>query len=538
MGTTVSETRSQESSNPFYGYYAQQNGLLTVDHSRYSSLNMQQLLTWTRAFGHHHLNVMAGHESYNYNYEDLYASKTGAVNYFGNHELGGYLSTYGEPYSYASDYNTEGYVFRAMYDWDEHYFVQASFRRDASSIFHPDNRWGNFWSAGAAWIINKEKWFNAEWANMLKLKVSYGEQGNQNIGYFRYTDLYEINNVGGNLSIDFSLKGNKDISWEKCENFNIGIEFELFKSRLNGSIEFYNRLTRDMLMKFSTPSSLGYSYYYQNVGDMRNRGMELTLSGSPVRTRKVDWGLSLNLTYNHQEVTYLDAANKSMTVDGYEGYQSYNDYFIGEGLPLGTFYIVKSAGLDDKGRELYHTTDAQGNPTTTTNYNLADFHIVKAERPVYGGFGTSLHAYGFDFSTQFTYSIGGKGFDSEYAALMTSPLSGSTGYALHKDILKAWTPENTETDIPRFQYGDEYTGIISDRLLINNSYLRWQNVQIGYTLPARCTARLGLGKLRIYVTGDNLLLWSKRKGYDPQTSSGYGVYSPMRTISGGVNLQF
>ncbi|MGN0309884.1 MAG: SusC/RagA family TonB-linked outer membrane protein [Bacteroides sp.] len=537
VGTSVVESRGGSTVNPFYGYNAQQGGVLTVDHDRVSTLNMQQILTWNKELGKNHINLMAGHENYKYKYEVLSASKTGAADYFNNMELNGYLSTYGIPSSYSNDYMTEGWLFRAMYDWDERYFGQFSFRRDASSYFDPDNRWGNFWSLGGAWIISKEKWFDVKWLNVLKLKASYGEQGNDKIGSYRYTNLYDINNVDGNLTLGFNSKGNKEISWEKCQNFNMGLEFELFKSRLSGSLEFYNRTTKDMLMWFSTPTTLGYTGYYKNVGDMRNRGLELTLSGTPVKTRNFEWSLNMNLTWNKQEVTHLDDANKTRVVDGYEGFQQGNDYYVGEGLPLGSFYIVKYAGVSEDGRTQWYQRTENGD-VPTTNYSQASYYIIKNDKPVFGGFGTSFTIHGVDISAQFAYQLGGWGYDQQYAYLMSSPTANVTGNALHKDILNAWSTENPNSNIPRFQFGDEYVSIISDRWLTKNSYLSLQNVQIGYTIPARLVKKFGLSKLRVYATGDNLYLWSKRKGYDPRMSSGYGMYSPMRAISGGINIQF
>ncbi|MGN0068044.1 MAG: SusC/RagA family TonB-linked outer membrane protein [Bacteroides sp.] len=537
VGTNVDETRYNYTTNPFYGYNAQQNGVLSVYHYRTTTFNMQQLLNWNKTIDKHHLSVMAGHENYKYNYTTLSASKTGAADYFNNMELDGYLSTYGIPSSSYSDYMTEGWLFRAMYDWDDRYYGQFSFRRDASSRFHPDHRWGNFWSAGAAWIINKESWFDVDWIDFLKLKISYGEQGNDQIGDYRYTNLYDITNVDGQLTLGFSSKGNKDISWEKSENLNVGVEFEFLKKRLTGSLEFYNRVTRDMLMWFSTPITLGYSGYYKNVGDLRNRGLELSLSGTPIKTRNFEWGLSMNLTWNKQEVTYLDPANKSRVVDGYEGYQSGNDYFVGEGLPLGSFYIVKYAGVSDDGRTQWYLRTDEGD-VPTTNYSQASYYIVKNDKPIFGGFGTSFSLFGVDISAQFAYQLGGWGCDSQYAALMSSPTANVTGNALHKDILNAWSTENPNSNIPRFQYGDEYVSIISDRWLIKNSFISLQNMQIGYTIPVRFVKKFGLSKLRVYASGDNLFLWSKRKGYDPRYASGSGIYSPMRAISGGINLQF
>lgn len=543
-GTSIREQRGGYAYNPYYGYSTVVGGRLYKSHYRRSSLNLQQLLNWGRHFGHHNVSALLGHEYYNYMYEYLEGSKTGAVNYDDNHELTGFLTTPGDPTSYNIKYNREGYFFRAMYDYNERYFFQGSFRRDASSRFHPDNRWGNFWSVGGAWLISKEKWFKADWINNLKLKISYGEQGNDQLGstvasYYRYTDTYTVSNVNGEVSLAFSVKGNKEISWETNKNLNIGLEFDMFKNRLNGSIEFYNRLTGDMLHKFTTPETLGYGYYWKNIGDLRNRGVEVMLSGTPIRTRRIDWNLGVNLTYNKQEVTYLPDENKgAVPVEGYYGYKD-GDAFIGEGLSLYTWYIPKYAGVAEDGRaQWYYTDEKTGKTGVTTVYNDATRYLIKADRPLYGGFSTSLKVYDFDVAAQFTYSIGGKAYDYEYAALMTSPVASATGYAIHKDMLNAWSPENTSSDIPRWQYGDQYSAYPSDRFMTNASYLAFQNFSVGYTLPKIITEKVRINKLRVYVTGDNLWLWSKRKGFDPRISSGYGAYSPMRTISAGFNLQF
>lgn len=158
------------------------------------------------------------------------------------------------------------------------YFFQLSYRRDASSRFHPDNRWGNFYSVGTAWILTKEKWLDdIKWLDLLKLKFSVGQQGNDRIDDFLYVDTYNINNSNNELSLGFSRKGNKNITWETNTNINLGIEFELLKGRLSGSIEYFNRRTTDMLNRFSVPLSLGYSGYYDNIGDMNNKGVEIDL---------------------------------------------------------------------------------------------------------------------------------------------------------------------------------------------------------------------------------------------------------------------
>jgi TonB-linked SusC/RagA family outer membrane protein len=537
-GTSVWESKYTYQNNPYYGYYSDGGGVLTKQQNRTTTLNMQELLNWSHSYGKNNLTALIGHENYTYRYETLQASKRGATDYFGNQELNGYLTYPDAPSSYATDYNTEGYFFRATYDYDTRYFAQASFRRDASSRFHPDNRWGNFWSLGGAWLLSKEDWFNIANVNSLKLKASYGEQGNDKIGNYRYMDLYKISNVDGQLSLTLYQKGNKDITWETGRNFNVGVEWEMYRGRLSGGVDYYNRTTNDMLLWFSTPSSLGYDGYYKNVGDMRNRGVEVTLAGTPIRTRHIDWSLNFNLTYNNQSVTYLPDENKTTMVDGYKGFINGTYYYVGEDLPLNSWYIAKYAGVSADGRSQWYYTDSDGKQQVTTNYENATKYIIKAEQPVYGGFGSALNLYGVDINVQFTYQLGGKGLDTEYALLMTNPVVSQTGYAIHKDMLNAWSAENTDSNIPRWQFGDENAGAISDRFLIKNSYLALQNVQVGYTLPQRLYSAIGISKLRLYASGDNIYLWSKRKGYDPRISAGYGVYSPMRTISGGINIQF
>lgn len=213
--------------------------------------------------------------------------------------------------SYKSKYNTEGYLFRGMYDYDGKYFFQLSYRRDASSRFHPDNRWGNFYSVGTAWILTKEKWLDdIKWLDLLKLKFSVGQQGNDRIDDFLYVDTYNINNSNNELSLGFSRKGNKNITWETNTNINLGIEFELLKGRLSGSIEYFNRRTTDMLNRFSVPLSLGYSGYYDNIGDMNNKGVEIDLKYIPIKTRNVTWNIGFNATHYRNKISRLAESKK------------------------------------------------------------------------------------------------------------------------------------------------------------------------------------------------------------------------------------
>ena len=537
----LDETRLSMVTNPYYGAYANSNGILYKYHTRQLAYNYQQLLNYKHTFGVHNVEAMLGHEAYTYRYYYLYANKTQMFDPT-NSELAGAILD-GSNSSYTTKYNTEGYFGRVQYDYDEKYFVSGSYRRDASSRFHPDNRWGNFWSLGGAWLISKESFFDVSWINELKIKASFGSQGNDAIGDFRYTDTYSIVNSNGKPAAVPDRRGNKDITWETNANFNAGVDFKLFKSRLNGTIEFFNRKTTDMLFSFPLPPTFGYTSYAANVGDMRNMGIEAELEGVILDTNDLKWTVNLNLTHYKNKVTYLPDERKTMTVDGVDGYSSGN-YYYGEDIPLYTFYMYKYAGVSEDGEALYYRDqkDKDGNvigQETVTKTSDATMHLCGTALPdVYGGFSTSFSYKGIDFSADFAYQIGGQVYDGDYA----SSMSANKGHAFHADLLKAWTPENKSSNIPRFQYNDTYMASTSDRFLTSASYLSLQTLSLGYTLPTRICRSFGLEKLRVYATADNVWLWSKRQGLDPRQSISGSVssayYAPIRTISGGITLTF
>ena len=544
--TNIDETRTTYLNNQYYGQFAEAGGTISKYHTRDIAYNLQQILNYNETFGKHNVGLMVGHEYYQKKYYYLSGTKSKLFSY-DNEELGGAVVDGAGAHSYIDDYNSEGYFMRAQYDYAGRYFVSGSYRRDASSRFHPDHRWGNFWSVGAAWLLNQENWFDAPWVNMLKLKASYGSQGNDNIGNFLYTDTYSIENNNGEIAVLFGQKGNPNITWETNTNLNIGTEFGFWNNRLSGSVDFFNRKTSDMLFAFSVPSSLGYSSYYANVGDMVNRGVEVELNADLIRTKNVLWSFNLNLTHVKNEVTYLAPEHKSTTVEGYKGYID-GSYFVGEGLPLYTYYLRSYAGVDpETGASLWYK-DVKGDDgkitrTKTSDYTSATRYLHDSAIPsVYGGFSTSVSAYGVDFSISFNYQIGGKVYDSGYASFMSSPYGTTVGTNYHKDILKAWTPENKGSDIPRLQYGDQYTTSVSDRFLTDASYLNISNINVGYTLPSKITQKFGVQKLRVYLACDNVVYWSKRQGLDPRYSftgaTNFSNYSPIRTISGGVTVQF
>lgn len=544
----IDETRMTSTSNPYYGQFASSGGSVGKGHGRGLAYNLQQLITYKETFADRHtVDLMLGHEYYNNSSYYLSAYKTMLASY-DNDELAGAVVDGASSNSYTGMYNTEGIFFRAGYDFDSKIFVSGSYRRDASSRFHPDHRWGNFWSVGAAWLINRERWFNAPFVDMLKVKASYGSQGNDEIGAYRYTDTYTYANNDGQVAVLFNSKGNPNITWETNGNLNIGAEFGFWQNRLYGNIDYFHRKTTDMLFYFSVPSSLGYSGYYSNIGDMVNQGVEIELGADLIRRKNFNWSLNLNLTHIKNKVTYLADEHKPLNLNGYPGYLS-GSYYIAEGLPLYTFYMRSYAGVNEKTGESQWWVEETDKKTgqvvrkKTTDYNSATRYLAgNAMADVYGGFTTSFEFYGVDISANFSYQIGGLVYDSGYAGFMASPQGTSVGGNYHRDILNAWSPENTGSNIPRLQYGDEYSVAMSDRFLVDASYLNIQNITVGYTLPQNITRKFLVSKLRIYVVCDNVGYVSRRKGLDPRQSFTGGtnnaMYSPIRTISGGINVTF
>ena len=507
---------------------------------------------------------MIGHENYVAMGTSVSGSKSSMFSP-DNLELGSAIETLSAGSS-RGEYNNEGYFGRVQYDYDGRIFASASYRRDASSRFHPDYRWGNFYSAGIAWLISREQWFNVSWIDMLKVKASYGSQGNDQIGSYLYVDMYGFTEQDGKIAAVMTSKGNPKITWETNANFNAGFEFGFWNSRLSGNLEYFYRKTSDMLSFFSVPPSMGYSGYYDNIGDMVNQGVELELNGNIFNKRNFRWDVNLNITYVNNKIAKLADKNKvqkAYTADGHKpvyGYSSGNSYY-GEGQPLYSLYMPQYAGVNADGLPTWYKavyeTDAQGNVlygtdqqpivkewTTTTKHGEATQVIHGTAQPdVYGGFGTNFAFYGFDLSLNFVYQIGGQIYDGSYAASMATPNSSSVGSAYHADLYKAWEKGvNEGGNIPRFQYGDQDISASSDRFITDASYLSLQNINFGYTLPQHITAKFGVSRLRIYLACENVWLWSQRQGLDPRSSftgsAAAGNYSPVRTISGGLNVTF
>ena len=544
-GMDLDNTRYNELINPYYGQYAgNTGGVVGVSHSRVFSINQQYLLTYKKNFGDHNIDLLAGFESYDYKNQSLSGSKQKVYNPT-IVELNNAINT-PSTNSSTANYATAGFLFRAQYDYLEKYFASASYRRDASSRFHPDKRWGNFWSASVAWVISKEAFLeNTEWIDMLKLKASFGQQGNDALlrngyaNYYPYLDQYSMTGANGIFS-DGTLyyKGNPDITWEKSNSFNIGTDFTLLNHKLEGTIEYFNRKTSDMLYNKPVANSNGYSSIPMNIGSMTNSGVEIELNYTPIDINNLKWNIFGNATFLKNKVNKLHPDLNGELISGSRIYR--------EGESMYQLYLVKYAGVDPTtGQSLFWAKDDEGNAYTTADYAVAS-NCKEATGDllptVYGGFGTSLDFYGFDFSIQFSYQLGGKLWDYTYQDLMHGGSNSNAGYNWHKDIAKAWTAENPNTDVPRLCATENYdAGSSSDRWIVSSNYLSINNITLGYTLPKRIVRNLGIESLRVYGAADNVALFAARKGLDPRqgyVSSTTSTYGALRSISAGVKLTF
>ena len=547
VGLNVDNTRFHYLLTPLYGQQVQTGGVAQQQGSTTSALNLQALANYRRTFWEKHtFDVLLGYESYSQKAESLSALGYGLYkwdnwtvnNTLENEKRKGYGS-YGE-------YATRGIFARLNYDYDNRYFFSASYRRDASSRFHPDHRWGNFFSVSAAWDLAHESFMEntKDWLDQLKVRGSYGQQGNDNIGNnYAYIDQYSLG-ISGGAWTDGELvwKGNPELTWEKSNAYNIGVDFSFKKGLVSGSIEYFSRETEDMLYNKPVSPSLGYSSYPMNIGSMRNFGGEFEVNVRPIVTRNITWELNANLTLLKNEVVKLAPELHGEWISGTNYYH--------EGQSRYQLYISKYAGVDKAtGEALYWAakTDADGNKQeyTTNNYTEAYNTNRCATGDLlpdgYGGFGTTLRAYGFDFSVQFAYQFGGRIFDSGYQGLMGTGYTTEQGKNFHKDVLNAWTPENPNSNIPRMDTSNSYSIVTSDRFLVSSNYLSLNNITIGYTFSNKIVKKLGLESLRVYGVADNLAIWSARKGLDPRQSYISGVnttYSAVRNISGGVKVVF
>ena len=562
--------------NPYYG---DSKGVGIYTNQSYISREVvgNQILSWKHTYGNiHNLSAFAGHESTWTDNSQVVGSKKNLVRADGT--TFGNAVVYQELYGYKYGYSLESWFGQLSYDYAEKYFINGSFRADGSSRFAKGHRWGNFGSIGAAWNITKEDFMlplRSVFRN-LKLKASWGITGNQSLGtdimgmaaYYPFNDLYTIRNINDEASFVFNKKGNKNISWEKTQNVNVGLEFDI-AGVIEGEVDYFNRLTSDMLFLRSVALSQGYASIPVNDGKMRNSGIEANITAHIVKTK--DFGFDIRANAAHYKNTIVELP---MDGDKRMDYYQYTSRFTWvKGKSMYDFYMPTYAGVDpETGLALFRTVEAtledgskqqvtdvelfksqhkgeqytlaEGTPTADCTEAASDFVGKSAMPKLTGGFGFDLRIKDFTLSSTFTYGLGGYAYDYTYALLMGDNEIGTFNW--HKDIEKRWTPNNTHTDVPLLTSGSTagtYANARSTRFLTSRSFLQLSNIRVAYNLKNELTSRLGgLNGVQIYATGENLFILTARKGFMPGTSSdgqsSLSQYMPSSSFTVGLKFNF
>ena len=570
------------------------NGRGKREEYRYKNYTFQQQLRWNGDFGVHSVDALIGHENYHYSYNYLYGYKTNQV-FEGKNNLRNFTDIT-SLYDYDVDYATESYLGRVRYGYDDRYNFEASFRRDGSSRFHKDSRWGNFWSVGANWVISNEAFMKKyDWVNYLKLRADFGEVGNDaGSGYYGYMALYTATQNANKGAYYISQLPNEDLKWETGQSWGIGLDGRLW-NRLNFSIEYFDKRNKDLLFDVYNPlsagatsTSYGESVITKNIGTISNRGLEISADMDVFKNR--DWRVNVgaNITFLKNKVVKLPEQNKDGIISGshkiVEGKDRYAWYtYTWEGINTKNGYSLYKFNDED----YYLTVDANGDPVTVTDndgnllpefedkaavsgnnlqaivfingvpysylttYAKREFHGTSIPK-AYGSFNFSVSWRDLTLAALFTYQLGGKVMEDNYAGLMSA---GGTPYALHKDVMKSWTYLQATTDdgidpngTPILANGLQLPNgnslslnATSSRWLTNASYLVMKNINLTYQLPKSIVNKLDLEGIGLTVACENLFTLTHLRGMNPQYSysGGQGNYlvTP-RVFSVGLNVRF
>lgn len=530
---------------------------------RYKTYTVQEQLEWGRAFDKHSLSAFLGHEHYVYNYEYLYASKSkeafAGKNYLSNFTVTDDLNQYG------NNYRTESFLGRVRYAYDSRYNVEVSFRRDGTSRFHPDTRWGNFGSIGANWNMTEEQFMKAyKWVNNLKLRANYGRVANDAAsGYYSYLALYTANQNGALPAYYLSQNEAPDLKWETGEAFSFALETRLF-NRWNLSLEYFDKKNKDLIFSVYNPLSAGgtstssaVSTISKNLGTIANRGFEIETDVDVYRDKDWNINLGLNATFISNKVLKLPEQNKNGIRSSY--------YKILEGKSRYEFFMPTFAGVDQMtGNSMYKADleenymvyngetigKATGTDITKEVTTINGVHYVNnptyalyeyqgsALPTVYGAFKLGIDYKAFSLSATFSYSLGGKVYDGVYSGLMG--FSG-TPSAFHKDIVNSWTnaPDGmTNTSPDRLWVGgtpqisttkNSDNNTMSSRWLTSADYLIIKNISLGYELPKSIITPLGFTGVSVSASCENLFTFTSRQGMNPQQSLGGSQYNYLVT---------
>ena len=575
IGAQYYNSSRDNKGDAFYGSSASQGGSIFKSKTEFLNYNVLNLLRYKTRFGESSLEVLAAHENNKLTNNYLSAYRTNLFDPNGL-ELNNAIVQQSSN-SYVDKSSLESYFGQINYDYKDTYFLSGTVRRDGSSKF-VNNKWGTFGSVGASWIISNESFMeNQKLFSFLKVKTSYGitgEQGvqdaNGNLSYYPGKDTYSINNLNDQASLGDYYKGNPDLTWEKSNQFQAGVEFGLGKY-LDVAVDYYSKNTKDLIFDRRVGPSLGYALIQVNDGQLLNRGLEFDVTAHVLKgdDYSIDFSVNGELPKNELLKMPIDPATgeqKIIDISGNYGRaagKSLYDFYVREwaGVDVQTgapqwnayYYDANGNGAQDTGEAFIKSLYDYGvqNPnnvsgiveTTTNNYaDAATKFIGKSAIPaVRGAFTLSTKYKAFSLSTQFLYSLGGYSYDGAYAQLMHSDLIGSNNWS--EDIRNRWQQPGDITNVPRLSNNEDISGNgVSSRFITKADYLSLNNVRVGFSMPEDFLKSLSMYALDVYVSGDNLLLFSQRDGFNPSSSlsgaSSTYSYSPMSTISLGLKAKF
>lgn len=502
-----------------------------TDRIRYTSQNN---LTYSKTFGKHSVSAVTAFEVMKYDYEDLYAAKKT----YGQ-DINTSLGNAADPIDADQKLQEDAlmsYVASVNYSYDDKYYASFSFRRDGSSRLSPDTRWGNFWSLSASWRLSQERFMQPLKSVLsdLKLRASYGVNGNLPSSYYGYQSTYTTGAFySGKPSPWESTLGNEELTWEKNYALNLGLDIGLF-SRVNVSLDWYTRTTKDLLMSKQLNSISGFSSLLTNVGQMRNTGVELEVRSNNIKTKDFSWTTAFNLSHNKNKI--LKLADLPWFVDG--------RYVRKEGYPFNTIYLREYAGVGpETGSALYYDNqqDENGNYTKNkvTDPGQASPIPLKDITPtISGGFMNTFNYKFIDLSFNLSYSFGGYSYDNASYILQDDGYSVISNKSTEQR--RRWQKPGDITDVPRFVYGNKKGGNYnSSRAIHSTDHIRLKSLILGLNAPKAWLQKLGIGNARIYFSGTNLLTWAAYDQYDPEMSGVVGFYTPpLKTYAFGLELKF
>jgi TonB-linked SusC/RagA family outer membrane protein len=546
-------------------------GTLYKANTTYVSQNFNQILRYKTKFGEdHNFDMLVAHESFADRSEYFDMNRKGIVNLNPNAATApdNYLDQNGVSTGNIVETSLEGYFTQANYNYLNKYYLQGTLRKDGSSRFYK-NKWGTFWSAGAGWIVSEENFLSSSNViNFLKLKASYGVLGDQGNAAYAGQLGFNIENLLGQPSLAPRAVVDPNITWESSEQMQVGVEIELFKGAIQADLDYYVKTTNNLYVNKRLPPSTGDAVILTNDGSLENSGFEFNVTGNIVRNRDFNLSLTINGEMFNNQITQMPIENstglpKVVNISGLFG-QS-------QGRSIYDYYIREWAGVDPaNGNPMWieNWSDENNNGQYDSGEGIPDMLVYTAENPdavieeritntysnatrkysdksviptVRGAFRLNSSYKGFSLSTQFGYSLGGYGYDSQYANLMTNGKVGGSSY--HNDMKDRWMQPGDINDVPRL-YSNENVQVVSSstRFLQSTDYLALNNARLGYQVPSQFLAKTGFSSVNFWVSGDNLFLLSSRQGYNPTTSltgqSGRYTYNPISNYTLGVRVKF